>query len=158
MSEKSGDQQTFTLLTIGHVRGGDGPARLEIAEPYRPAMAELHRFSHVIVIWWAHQHDNEEYRSITQGMPPYADGEITGVFACRSEYRPNPIALTTCQIEAVDEVTGTIDLAWIDAVDGTPILDLKAYFPVSDRVRTARTPPWCEGWPEWVEDAHLLAF
>jgi hypothetical protein len=37
-------------------------------------------------------------------------------------------------------------------------VDLKAYFPVCDRVREAKVPEWISDWPEWVEDGHLLAF
>lgn len=77
--------------------------------------------------WWAAEHDNEASRSILQTDPPYAEDKRTGVFACRSEYRPNPIAMTVC-----------------------PILDLKTYFPVCDRVKNATIPAWLRGWPEWM--------
>ena len=151
-------EQTFQVRPIGYVRGQEGNSHLEILEPFRPALKQLDQFSHVIVVWWADRHDNEESRSLMQCMPPYAEGKLTGVFACRAEYRPNPIAITACKIAAVDEEKGVIRLQYIDAFDGTPILDLKAYFPVSDRVRDAKMPAWLSDWPEWVEDGHLLAF
>ena len=154
MSEKG--SVTFQMHPIGHVRSNGDRSHLEILEPYRPAMEALDRFSHVIVVWWANQLDTEEARNLMQCMPPYADGEITGVFACRSPYRPNPVALSVCEMISVDAANGLIPVQYIDAEDGTPIVDLKAYFPVSDRVRQARVPEWCQDWPEWVEDAHLL--
>jgi predicted transcriptional regulator YdeE len=40
----------------------------------------------------------------------------------------------------------------IDAVDGTPLVDLKGYFCVCDRVQKARLPAWLEGWPEWMPE------
>jgi len=43
----------------------------------------------------------------------------------------------------------------IDALDGTPVIDLKAYFPVSDRVKDARLPDWLVGWPEWFPEEGL---
>lgn len=49
---------------------------------------------------------------------------MTGVFATRAEYRPNPIAMTTCKILKVDEVKGIVTVADIDAYNGTPIIDL----------------------------------
>jgi len=103
-----------------------------------------------MVFWWADRHDNERSRSITQTRPPYASGKLTGVFAARAEYRPNPIAMTTCKMLEVDEGRGTVRVANIDAFDGTPILDLKAYFPVCDRVREATIPEWLSDWPEWI--------
>lgn len=70
----------------------------------------------------------------------------------RSEYRPNPIALTTCRILACDEIEGVVKIAKIDAFDGSPIIDLKGYFPVCDRVREARIPGWLSFWPEWMPE------
>jgi len=40
----------------------------------------------------------------------------------------------------------------IDAYDGTPIVDLKAYFPVCDRVKEATIPEWLSNWPEWMPE------
>jgi len=73
---------------------------------------------------------------------PYAPGTIAGVFACRAEYRPNPIALTTSEISSIDESKGIIKITDIDAYDNSPILDLKGYIHVCDRVKDVRVPPW----------------
>jgi tRNA (Thr-GGU) A37 N-methylase len=84
---------------------------------------------------------------------PYAPEVRTGVFANRSELRPNPIAITTSFILSVDENAGVVDLAWIDSFDGSPILDIKPYLPMSDRVRDAEYPEWLEGLPDCMEEA-----
>ncbi len=147
--------KTFEMRQIGAVRRTDTGIRLEIEAPYRPAMRELDHFSHVIVFWWAHGLDEEEWREMLQTKPPYAPGHISGVFATRAPYRPNPIAMTTCKILSMDEGAGVMTVTDIDAIDGTPILDLKAYFPVCDRVRDATIPGWLAGWPEWMPDAGL---
>jgi tRNA-Thr(GGU) m(6)t(6)A37 methyltransferase TsaA len=118
-------------------------------------MQQLEHFSHVMVFWWADKHDNEQSRSILQTEPPYAQGRVTGVFATRAEYRPNPIAMTTCKIRSVDQEQGFVDIAEIDALDGTPIVDLKAYFPVCDRVKDATIPEWLSDWPDWMPDEGL---
>ena len=142
-------QNTFTLNPIGYVRRSGNNTYLEILEPFRPALKQLEQFSHVIVLWWADKHDNERSRTKLQTEPPYAKGHLTGVFACRAEYRPNPIALTTCILISVDEASGRIEIGNIDAFDGTPIVDLKAYFPVCERVKQAHLPAWLADWPEW---------
>jgi tRNA-Thr(GGU) m(6)t(6)A37 methyltransferase TsaA len=139
------------LSPIGHVQKTKNGFTLEIQEPFRPALKQLDHFSHVIVIWWANKHDNPESRSKTQCTPPYAD-KLTGVFACRAEYRPNPLAITTCKILEVNEQKGTVEVPWIDAHNGTPIIDLKAYFPVCDRVKQPHIPDWLKGWPEWMPE------
>jgi tRNA-Thr(GGU) m(6)t(6)A37 methyltransferase TsaA len=140
------------MLPIGYVRRSEEGICLEVLEPFRPALKQLDHFSHVGVFWWAHKHDNESSRSELQCEPPYAKGKITGVFATRAEYRPNPVALTTCKILGMDEAKGTVTVADIDAYDGTPIVDLKAYFPVCDRVKDARIPEWLSDWPEWLPE------
>ena len=140
-------ERSFQMSPIGYIRRTEKNINLEIAEPFKPALKQLDHFSHVMVFWWAHKHDNEKSRSILQCEPPYAKGKITGVFATRAEYRPNPIAMTTCKILHVDETKGIIRVADIDAYDGTPIVDLKAYFPVCDRVKRATIPEWLSDWP-----------
>ena len=156
MNEKATDQkESYQICPIVHVRRAESRTHLEILEPYRSALKELKHFSHVIVFWWADRHDSEESRGMLQTEPPYAEGRVTGVFATRAEYRPNPIALTTCKILAVGEGHGIIHVANIDAYDNTPIVDLKAYFPVCDRVKDANIPEWLVGWPEWMPDEGL---
>ncbi|GAG86399.1 unnamed protein product, partial [marine sediment metagenome] len=120
---------------------------------YSPAIKELNHFSHVQVLWWADKHDNEKSRTIMQTTPPYGDNPpVTGVFATRAEYRPNPIGLTVARIEDIDIAEGKIKVQNLDAFDDTPIIDLKAYFPVCDRVKDATIPSWISGWPEWFPD------
>ena len=117
------NEKTFHIHLIGYIRRSEESVNLEILEPLRPALKQLDHFSHVKVFWWADKHDNEKSRSIMQTDPPYAKGKVTGVFATRAEYRPNPIAMTTCKLLAVDEERGVVQVTNIDAYDGTPILD-----------------------------------
>ena len=148
-------KEDYQIYTIGYVRKSGSGVRLEISEPYRPALKQLDKFSHVIVLWWADRRDNKKSRGKLETRPPYAREKVTGVFACRAEYRPNPIAMTTCRILKVDEKKGIVGIANIDACDGTPIVDLKAYFPVCDRVKEALTPDWLPDWPEWMPEEGL---
>ncbi|MFZ6031208.1 MAG: TrmO family methyltransferase domain-containing protein [Chloroflexota bacterium] len=149
----NGSQPAYQLHPIGYVRAREGSYCLEILPPYRSALKELHRFSHAMIFWWAHQSDNPEQRAITTTPLPYASGLEAGVFACRAPYRPNPIALTTMFMLDVDEENGLVILPWIDAEDGTPLLDLKPYVPISDRVRDVRVAEWFADFPQWMEDA-----
>ncbi|MGC9358717.1 MAG: SAM-dependent methyltransferase, partial [Anaerolineae bacterium] len=123
-------KESFQMSPIGRIRQTDNGVVLEIDPPFRPALKQLGHFSHVMVFWWADRFDNDEYRNMLQTEPPYAQGHVTGVFATRAPYRPNPIAMTTCPIVAVDEEAGLVTVSDLDAFDGTRIVDLKAYFPV----------------------------
>ena len=146
----------FSLRPIGRVRAEGERFWLEIDAPLRPALDKLDRFGHVIALWWAHEHDNPESRKTTITEIPYAGNMKAGVFACRSEYRPNPIGVTVCQVLSVDVKNGVVAVPYMDAFDNTPLLDLKGYFPVSDRVRDYKVPEWAKDWPEWCEDAYKL--
>lgn len=145
-------EETFEMYPIGYIRRLENGIHLEILEPFRPALKQLDHFSHVMVFWWADRHDNEKSRGIMQTEPPYAQGKVTGVFATRAEYRPNPIAMTTCKILEIDEGNGIVRVTNIDAYDGTRVVDLKAYFPVCDRVKETNIPEWLSGWPEWMPE------
>ncbi len=64
-----------------------------------------------------------------------------GTFATRSPQRPNPIGLTLVKITSI--INGHIYVDYIDAIDGTPVIDLKPYLPNGVRVDTEiRLPPW----------------
>lgn len=145
----------YKFVQIGEVKSDEGAGVFEvhIDTPYRDALKMLASFSHVIVFWWADGHDNPSDRAILTTELPYAPGVEAGVFACRSEYRPNPICITTMPILGLDELSGVVTLPWIDARDGSPVLDLKPYTPVSDRIRDFRVAPWMQEWPQWMEEA-----
>ena len=97
---------------------------------------------------------DKRWRKKLTCVPPYGENTPeTGVFATRAEYRPNPIAMTIVQILNVDMDNGLIVIPYIDAFDGTPVIDIKGYFPVCDRIRDSTIPPWLKGWPDWYEDA-----
>ena len=149
------DIPTFAVTPIGYVRAceQEGRFEIEILAQFRDALEKLEQFSHAVIIWWADQHDIAEERAILTTELPYARGIRAGVFACRSEYRPNPIAITIMPILMLDKRNGILRLPWIDAYDGTPVLDIKPYTPVSDRIRDFRVADWMQDWPEWMEEA-----
>lgn len=155
MANKPEKKSSYEIHPIGFVQSDEqkGQFEIKLLPPFNEGLEKLAAFSHVIILWWADRHDNPEERSILITPLPYAKGTKAGVFACRSEYRPNPIGITTMPILNIDEANGIITLPWIDAFDGTPVLDLKPYIPSSDRVRDFRVADWMKEWPEWMEEA-----
>ncbi len=153
MPQSTGER--FWMEPIGRIRREDDGVVLEIDAPFRPALTDLAHFSHVMVFWWAGEFDNEEDRARLFIKPPYAPDREIGVFATRSPFRPNPIAMTTCPILAIDQEAGRVRVGEIDAFDGTQIVDLKAYLPICDRVQEPRTPLWLDNWPAWLPEAGM---
>lgn len=150
----------LTVYPIGTIHRGPGPMQLEIFPQFRPAMKALEHFSHITVLFWAHEHGSLETRQNIdlQVEPPYAPGKLTGIFATRSELRPNPILSTPCKIEAVDIENGIITVQRIDGFEGSPILDIKGYFPVMDRVNDAVIPDWLDWGIDHVPETGLDLF
>jgi tRNA-Thr(GGU) m(6)t(6)A37 methyltransferase TsaA len=147
-------KQEFKLSPIGTIRAGQDGFRLEIKKEYQPALKGLDGFSYVNVLWWCHLLDGPEYRRMIECEQPYKNSPAQmGVFATRSPVRPNPIALTAVAVLRIDHDRGVIHIPYIDAEDGTPILDLKPYHPCADRVRDVTVPEWCRHWPQWAEDS-----
>lgn len=144
----------YTMDPVGHVETTGGTTRLVIAEEYRSALTELDGFSHIHVLWWGHLLDTPRHRSSTVADTPYRDApEQIGIFATRSPARPNPICLTAVPVLSIDHERGILDVPFIDAEDGTPIVDVKPYHPSVDRIRHVAVPEWCASWPEWYEDS-----
>lgn len=144
----------YLVEPIGSIRVRQGAFTIVIEEAYRPALAELEGFSHINVLWWCHLLDDPLYREMVIADKPYKQGpDAVGIFATRSPVRPNPIALTAAPVISIDQATGEIAVAYIDAEDSSPVLDIKPYLPSVDRIRETRSPQWCADWPDWYEDS-----
>jgi tRNA-Thr(GGU) m(6)t(6)A37 methyltransferase TsaA len=146
------EQGVFWMEPIGRVRRKGAEVVLQIEPRFRPGLEDLDQFSHVMVFWWADEFDNEWDRARLHIKPPYAPDRAIGVFATRSPFRPNPIAMTTCPILDVDTDAGRLTVGDIDAFDGTKVIDLKAYLPICDRVKAPQLPSWFADWPTWMPE------
>jgi tRNA-Thr(GGU) m(6)t(6)A37 methyltransferase TsaA len=138
--------ESFQVFPIGYIHRNEGDMYLEILPPFRPALKELEHFSHMTVLFWAHEHGTVEERNAIelQVEPPYAPGKMTGIFATRTQLRPNPILSTPCKIEDIDHKNGIIRVNKVDGFEGSPVLDIKGYFPIMDRVKDAVIPDWLD--------------
>ncbi len=144
--------QNFHVTPIGKVNVSEDGMFIELEPKYIPALQALDGFSHLSVIWWFSDFDNEQMRNTIETPQPYKKSpEVMGIFATRSPVRPNPLALSTAQVIQIDYEKGIIQIAYIDANDGTPVLDIKPYTPSLDRVETPGVPEWCCHWPVSLE-------
>ena len=106
--------------------------------PFRrpEAVRGLEGFSHVWLITVFHQ-VREDAVGLTVRPPRLGGNERVGVFASRSPFRPNRIALSVVKLERVDATEPRLFVSGIDLVDGTPILDIKPYVPYADALPAA---------------------
>lgn len=139
---------------IGEVAIREGRYFIELTEELFAAALGLEAFSHIQMVWWFHLYDSDEARKYLVMDKPYVKGpDKIGVWATRGPVRPNPIAVTTCALIGVDSGNHRLEVAYTDAEDGTPVLDLKPYHPSEDRVRDVRMPDWCAHWPKYWEES-----
>jgi tRNA-Thr(GGU) m(6)t(6)A37 methyltransferase TsaA len=102
------------------------------------ALDNLEEFSHIIVIYWIHRSRRPSPRKVhPRGNPQHA---LMGVFATRSPSRPNPIGKATVRL--LQRRGNVLKVRGLDAIDGSPVLDIKPYIPGYDSVDDARAPSW----------------
>lgn len=129
---------TYPLKPIGWVRSSlketvDAPkqgfegapdARLEIDAAFVRGLDAIRAGQEIIILTWLHQADRE-----VLAVHPRDDvtNPLTGVFATRSADRPNPVGLHRVRVLRIEG--GTLEVQGLEAIDGTPVIDLK---PVID--------------------------
>lgn len=93
---------------------------LEIFEAFENGLLDIERCSHLLVLYWQDRGD----RTVLQTRTPWGP-EIRGVFSTRSPNRPNPIGL--CLVELLERRGRFLDVKGMDALDGSPLIDIKPY-------------------------------
>ncbi|MHA1303844.1 MAG: tRNA (N6-threonylcarbamoyladenosine(37)-N6)-methyltransferase TrmO [Candidatus Heimdallarchaeaceae archaeon] len=135
---------SFGLQQIGFVRIEKDSCYIEIFKHFSSGLRHIEHFSHLFILWWISKRDTPQDRAQLLGTPPEIDPPVeTGVFSCRSPARPNPIGLTKVKLLKVEK--NRLHIERIDAIDGTPVVDIKPYLP-GDSVNVAdlKLPEWFE--------------
>jgi tRNA-Thr(GGU) m(6)t(6)A37 methyltransferase TsaA len=108
-------------------------------ESLAPALAGIDGFSHVIVVFHLDRIPDDERRVLSFASAEENEPEI-GLFATRMPLRPNAIAVAV--VPVVLRRKNVLRVRGLDALDGTPVLDLKPYLPKYDAVAGASLPDW----------------
>jgi len=137
---------------VGHVRGGrseaidddwgESRARIELdAARFTPeALAGLDAFSHAEVIFVFDKVGDDEIVTGARHPRGNTDWPKVGIFAQRGKNRPNRIGLCTCRVIAVNGLT--LEVEGLDAIDGTPVLDIKPVMQGFQPREAIREPVW----------------
>jgi tRNA-Thr(GGU) m(6)t(6)A37 methyltransferase TsaA len=108
-------------------RGQGIRAVIELDPQYLPAAREIKAGDNIWVLWWFHMAERDRLRVHPRGD---AAKPLKGVFSLRSPARPNPIAMS---LVTVTDVNGhRIEVSDLEALDGTPVLDIKPHSAVLD--------------------------
>jgi tRNA-Thr(GGU) m(6)t(6)A37 methyltransferase TsaA len=134
-----GDQPSLELNPIGIIhspyrdreqapRQGSGReeiCQVEVFKQFEQGLKDVEGFSHIILIYWLHK--SAGYHLL---VTPPGDSKPRGLFTTRSPNRPNPLGL--CVVELVAKEGRILKVRGLDAIDGSPLLDIKPYIPSID--------------------------
>ncbi len=107
---------------------------------FAPGLAGLGDFSHAVVVFLMHESRFSPRDHLLRRPQERADMPALGIFAQRAKHRPNPIGITTVAIDRIDG--GSMFVRGLDAIDGTPILDVKPHVAAYDAPADTRAPEW----------------
>lgn len=105
-----------------------------------PGLERLPEYSHVIVIFWAHKATDKSGMALQVRYRGDPTLPMVGVFASRSLFRPNPLGMKVARLIGIEGSILTVE--GLDALDGTPVLDIKPFSPHNDAPENAKTPGW----------------
>ncbi|MFH0846759.1 MAG: tRNA (N6-threonylcarbamoyladenosine(37)-N6)-methyltransferase TrmO [Chloroflexota bacterium] len=117
-------------------------SEIHIHKQWTSGLAGLDEFSHVIVLFYMHESTFTAKSDLVRRPQGRADMPMLGIFAQRAKHRPNPIGITAVSLLGVHG--NVLTVKGLDAIDGTPVLDVKPYFPIYDCVKQAKTPEWID--------------
>jgi tRNA-Thr(GGU) m(6)t(6)A37 methyltransferase TsaA len=145
-----------TLRPVGVVEGGRtepvddgwGPVeaviRLDASRFTADALAGLDGFSHVDVVFVFHRVPESDVVPGARHPRERADWPLVGIFAQRGRVRPNRLGVSTCSVVRVDVDGLAVHVRGLDAIDGTPVLDIKPHVPAMGPRGAVRVPPWMD--------------
>ena len=130
------------LRSVGIVRREEGSPQSELVidEDLPGILDGVEEFSHLLVLYWADRIPPEE-RSRTRVHPRgREDLPLVGIFATRSPVRPNTICAT--MVRLLERKGNRLTVEGLDALDGSPLVDIKPFEPGSYSGEEVRLPDW----------------
>ena len=113
-----------------NARESDALCTIEVDQRWAEGLKGVESCTHLVVLYWM---DRSRRDLVLQAPRHY--GEQRGTFALRSPARPNPIAMSVVRLVRLEDAK--LEVVGLDCLDGTPLLDLKPYFPSTDSVADA---------------------
>ena len=106
----------------------------------RESLAGLDEYSHVEIVFVFDRLAESELEYGARRPRGRADWPVTGIFAQRAKKRPNRIGVTVCRLRSIGDLW--IEVESLDAIDGTPVLDIKPYIREFGPKGDVRQPAW----------------
>ena len=120
---------------------GNDISTIILDEDFHGGLTGLSDFSHAIILCHLNRAKFIPEKHLLRRPRNRTDMPLLGIFSQRTKDHPNQIGITSVEILSVSE--NSITVKGLDALNGTPVLDVKPYFPVFDK-REAKTPDWVD--------------
>lgn len=143
--------QDIIMQPIGYVKNnvqdkkdeswGEEVSTIILNEEFHTGLKGLEDFSHAIIVYYLNQAKFQRDKHLQRRPQNREEMPLVGIFSQRGKDRPNRIGITAVQIISVDD--NSLVIKGLDAIDDTPVLDIKPYFPVYDR-KDASVPAWVD--------------
>lgn len=121
---------------------GNVICEIHLNDSLAPGLQGLEPFSHILVLFHMHQFTFDIGADLVRRPRGRSDMPLVGAFAQRAKHRPNPIGVTA--VKLLEVRANVLKVQGLDAIDGTPVLDLKPYLPEWDCRPDANVPEWVE--------------
>ncbi len=119
---------------------GEDISAIKIDEEYTDGLTGLSDFSHIIVIYYLDKAKFELEKHLIRRPQNRDDMPLVGILSQRAKDRPNPIGITSVKLISVEN--NIITVKGLDAINNTPIIDIKPYYPQYDCKENAIVPEW----------------
>ena len=111
-------------------------SRIRLLPRHAAGLGGLKGYSRIVVLFWVHRAKDWKMPR-HHHKPPHVK-----VFATRMPVRPNPIGMSVVELVDFSVDSGELVVKGLDALDGTPVLDIKPYIPNFDSYPDAQVPEW----------------
>ena len=105
---------------------------IKLLPEYTEGLKDLEGFSHITLLY--HFHKIEGFELV---VTPFMDTQVHGIFACKAPKRPNAIGISTVKLISINE--NVIIIEQVDMLDGTPLIDIKPFYPRYDNRLNTKT-------------------
>lgn len=143
--------RVITLEPIGIVHNGmeqanqttrwhEVESEIVLSERWGDALEGLNEFSHLWIIFYFDRIPPVD--SVRVRPMRWLELPLVGLFATRTPQRPNPLGLSV--VELIEVRGRTLRVRGLEALDGSPVLDIKPYLPRGDAIQNTRVPAWAK--------------
>jgi len=119
---------------------GSVVSEIHINPELAPGLKGIMDWSHVVVLFYMHEVTFDKENDLVRRPRGQADMPELGIFAQRARNRPNSIGISAVKLMRIKD--NVLFVKGLDAIDGTPVLDIKPYAPVYDGVYEPEVPIW----------------